>query len=136
MSNGITEISLPDGTPVLARVSGIEELHRPTAPGGYTDTGYVDTGIADRAVAQLDSLRGLIGGVAASLAEGLRGVRPDEVSVTFGVELTARAGKIVGLLADGETKGSLTVTLSWHGTPPAGPEPAPVPPARCQGEAP
>ncbi|MFD7511399.1 CU044_2847 family protein [Streptomyces sp. NPDC059853] len=130
MSKGITEISLPDGTPVLARVSGIEELHRPTAPGGY-----VDTGIADAAVARLDSLRGLIGGVAASLAEGLRGVRPDEVSVTFGVELTARAGRIVGLLADGETKGSLTVTLTWQGSPPAAPDPAPAPPGQRQGEA-
>ncbi|MGK5529019.1 CU044_2847 family protein [Streptomyces sp. URMC 129] len=124
MSGGISRISLPDGTPVWARISGVEQpepvpvpgVPGPAAPpGGF---GYADTGFADRAAAQMESLRGLITGVAASVADGLRAARPDEVSVTFGIELTARAGRIVGLLADGEAKGAITVTLTWQGGPP------------------
>lgn len=67
----------------------------------------------------MESLHSLVTGVAGSLAEPLRAVRPDEVSVQFGIELTAQAGKVVGLLADGETKAGITVTLTWGPCSPA-----------------
>jgi hypothetical protein len=119
MSGQVTQITLPDGTPVLARVSDAGSLPRQPdgSAGGYADTGLTDRGLA-RAAARMESLRSLITGVAASVADGLRAARPDEVSVSFGIELTARAGKVVGLLADGEAKGALTVTLTWRGGPP------------------
>ncbi|SOD60789.1 hypothetical protein SAMN06297387_102268 [Streptomyces zhaozhouensis] len=129
MSGEVTRVTLPDGTPVWARISpgagaGAEPAAVPEQQprGGYVDTGFVDSGFAQRAAAQaaaqMDSLRDLIGGVAASVADGLRDARPDEVSVSFGIELTAKAGRIVGLLAEGEAKGALTVTLTWQGAPP------------------
>ncbi|MGQ4487820.1 CU044_2847 family protein [Streptomyces sp. SAS_281] len=125
----ITRIELPDGTPVWARISGAEELTGP-APGGgptYTDTGFGD--LADQVQARVESLHSVVTGVARSLAVPLRAVRPDEVSVEFGIELTAKSGKIVGLLADGEAKGAITVTLTWSGGGPPvdAPPPAPVP---------
>lgn len=198
MSSTITRITLPDGTPVLARISEAEQVAPPgarrspeqeaggtgergsvpqagqgpgaegharghvphtghsghtghvsrtgytgytgyteqadpvgqaeqdgaqAAHGGYPD-GYADTGFrAPRppGTTRLESWRGLITGVAASVAEGLRAARPDEVSVSFGIELTARAGKVVSLLADGEAKGTISVTLTWRGGPPAEP---------------
>ncbi|MER6115357.1 CU044_2847 family protein [Streptomyces sp. NPDC001743] len=126
----ITRIEMPDGTPVWARISGAEELERPE-PGGltFTDTGFGD--VADRVQARVESLHSVVTSVARSLAVPLRAVRPDEVSVEFGIELTAKSGKVVGLLADGEAKGAIKVTLTWSGggppvDPPA-PEPAPVP---------
>ncbi|SCF92889.1 hypothetical protein GA0115254_12511, partial [Streptomyces sp. Ncost-T10-10d] len=61
--------------------------------------------------ARVESLQAVVTSVARSLAEPLRAVRPDEVSVEFGIELTAKAGKVVGLLADGEAKGGIKVTL-------------------------
>ncbi|WP_237694670.1 CU044_2847 family protein, partial [Streptomyces sp. SID2563] len=111
----ITRIELPDGTPVWARISGAEELTGPGPGGGptYTDTGFGD--FADQVQARVESLHSVVTGVARSLAVPLRAVRPDEVSVEFGIELTAKAGKIVGLLADGEAKGAITVTLTWNG---------------------
>ncbi|MER7841835.1 CU044_2847 family protein [Streptomyces sp. NPDC096040] len=112
----IARVRLPDGTPVWARISGAEEL---TAPSG--ELSFTDTGFAERVEATVESLNSLVGGVARSLAEPLRAVRPDEVSVEFGIELTAKAGKVVGLLADGEAKAAITVTLSWKGGGP--PEP-------------
>ncbi|MFK0114339.1 CU044_2847 family protein [Streptomyces sp. NPDC090994] len=105
----VARIALPDGTPVWARISGGEELSG--RPGGLA---YSDTGFTERVEATVESLHSLVTGVARSLAEPLRAVRPDEVSVQFGIELTAKAGKVVGLLADGEAKAGITVTLTWN----------------------
>ncbi|MET7306089.1 CU044_2847 family protein [Streptomyces sp. NPDC005134] len=128
----ITRIELPDGTPVWARISGAEELRRTPAGSGlsYTDTGFSD--FADQVQARVESLQGVVTGVARSLAEPLRAVRPDEVSVEFGIELTAKAGKVVGLLADGEAKGAIKVTLTWNGGgPPVDPPVTPQVPAQA-----
>lgn len=128
----ITRIEMPDGTPVWARISGAEELDRPE-PGGLTfkDTGFGN--LTDRVQARVESLHSVVTSVARSLAVPLRAVRPDEVSVEFGIELTAKSGKVVGLLADGEAKGAIKVTLTWNGggppvdPPPPAPVPVPVP---------
>lgn len=104
----VARIELPDGTPVWARISGAE------------DTDYADSGFfSDRIVGRVESLDGLVHGVARSLAGALRGLRPDEVSVQFGIELSGKSGTLVGLLADGEAKAAINVTLTWQGGPPA-----------------
>ncbi|MGC4981415.1 MULTISPECIES: CU044_2847 family protein [unclassified Streptomyces] len=116
MSDAVTRIArieMPDGTPVWARISGADELEDPGGELSLTDVGF-----AERVEAQVESLHAVITGVARSLAAPLRAVRPDEVSVEFGIELTAKAGKVVGLLADGEAKAGITVTLTWNGAPP------------------
>ncbi|MET7857129.1 CU044_2847 family protein [Streptomyces sp. NPDC005318] len=124
----IARIEMPDGTPVWARISGAGELGRKPPGSGlsYTDTGFPD--FAGQVQARVESLHGVVTSVARSLAEPLRAVRPDEVSVEFGIELTAKAGKVVGLLADGEAKGAIKVTLTWHG---GGPPVAPQVPAQA-----
>ncbi|WP_326657988.1 CU044_2847 family protein [Streptomyces sp. NBC_00385] len=132
----VTRIEMPDGTPVWARISGAEELDRPE-PGGltFTDTGFGDIG--DRVQARVESLHSVVTSVARSLAVPLRAVRPDEVSVEFGIELTAKSGKVVGLLADGEAKGAIKVTLTWNGGgPPVDPPVPPSPPAQVPAQVP
>ncbi|MEU7102751.1 CU044_2847 family protein [Streptomyces longwoodensis] len=109
----VARIALPDGTPVWARISGTDELAAPPGQLSFSDTGFTE-----RVEASVESLHALVTGVAHSLAGPLRAVRPDEVSVEFGIELTAKAGKVVGLLADGEAKAGITVTLTWNGSPP------------------
>ncbi|MDR3084653.1 MAG: hypothetical protein LBV60_27685 [Streptomyces sp.] len=112
-STRIARIEMPDGTAVWARISGAGELDVPPGELSYTDTGF-----AERVEAQVESLHSVVTGVARSLAGPLRAVRPDEVSVEFGIELTAKAGKVVGLLADGEAKAGIKVTLTWQSGPP------------------
>ncbi|MFE6973701.1 CU044_2847 family protein [Streptomyces sp. NPDC057682] len=128
----ITRIEMPDGTPVWARISGAGELDGPE-PGGltFTDTGFAGD-VADRVQAgvqaRVESLHSVVTSVARSLAVPLRAVRPDAVSVEFGIELTAKSGRVVGLLADGEAKGAIKVTLTWNGGGPPVDPPAPAAP--------
>ncbi|MFF2013689.1 CU044_2847 family protein [Streptomyces sp. NPDC058195] len=123
----ITRIEMPDGTEVWARISGAGEPVPPGPGPSFSDIGAGN--IADRVQARVEGLHSLVTSVARSLAEPLRAVRPDTVSVEFGIELTAKAGKVIGLLADGEAKGSLNVTLTWNGGPPPLDPPPPGPPA-------
>ncbi|MFD7864782.1 CU044_2847 family protein [Streptomyces sp. NPDC059783] len=137
----ITRIEMPDGTPVWARISGAGELDGPE-PGGltFTDTGFAGD-VADRVQAgvqaRVESLHSVVTSVARSLAVPLRAVRPDAVSVEFGIELTAKSGRVVGLLADGEAKGAIKVTLTWNGGGPPVDPPAPAaPPAQIPAPSP
>ncbi|MGP4051339.1 CU044_2847 family protein [Streptomyces sp. 2A115] len=112
MERKIQEIELPGGEKVLARVSVIapEEM-----PGSEGDFAYEDVGATEHMAARVDQLNELVRGVGGAVLGAARAVRPDEVSATFGVELVLKPGKAVALLADGEAKASLSVTLTWRG---------------------
>jgi hypothetical protein len=117
VSRRVQRIELPGGAVVLAR------LNTAGGYGGYGDDDE-DVGVMDAAAAKLEQLRDVITGVGAAVLDAASAVRPDEASVTFGVELTAKAGKALAVLADGEAKGSIAVTLTWRpGTGHADPAP-------------
>ncbi|MEV6552552.1 CU044_2847 family protein [Streptomyces sp. NPDC051597] len=122
----VREIELPGGAVVLARVS---------AAGGYAADDD-DVGVIENAVARVERLGELIAGVGRSVLDAAAAARPDEATVSFGVELAVRAGAAVAVLADGEAKTSLQVTLVWRRedqplppVPPPPPDPPHVPPA-------
>ncbi|MGA5900429.1 CU044_2847 family protein [Streptomyces venetus] len=132
MERRVQEIELPGGQTVLARVSVLQPEE---VPGGPDDFGYEDVGALDHLSACIDQLNELVGGVGSAVLEAARAVRPDEVSATFGVELAVKPGKAVALLADGEAKAAISVTLTWHtagasadasGDGAAGPAPNPL----------
>ncbi|MFJ9416172.1 CU044_2847 family protein [Streptomyces sp. NPDC101227] len=105
-------IELPDGTGIWARVSRLD------APGldGWdaADGEFEDVGAWDALGARVEGLREVVGGVAASVRAATARVAPHETSVTFGVEVSAKPGKAVALLADGEAKANLSITLTWR----------------------
>ncbi|MEU6511733.1 CU044_2847 family protein [Streptomyces sp. NPDC046942] len=114
MAGGVERIRLDDGTVVWARV------------GDGDGDGYQDTSLGDRVIDMAGGLAGTVGGVVRSLRAGLRTPGPVEVSVSFGIELTAQSGKIVSAIAEGGGKSSLTVSLTWT-------EPAAVPARAADG---
>lgn len=116
VADGITQVRLDDGTVVWARISEAQELRSPgdDGGGGYEDTTAVRR-VADLAGGLSDVVRGVVG----SLRDGLSAAKPQEVEVEFGIELSARAGKVISLLADGEGKASVKVTLRWTEADPA-----------------
>ncbi|MGW7025007.1 CU044_2847 family protein [Streptomyces decoyicus] len=115
MQDRAQRIELPDGTEVWARVSRLDApgLDGPDDMDG-TNGEFEDVGAWDALGARVEGLREVIGGVAASVRRATERVAPHETSVTFGVELSAKPGKAVALLADGEAKANLSVTLTWR----------------------
>ncbi|MEU6840629.1 CU044_2847 family protein [Streptomyces sp. NPDC046716] len=99
----IQEIRLPDGTVVHARLSASE------AYGGDDQ----DIGVVDGVVAKVEQLGELVQGVGQSVLAAARAARPDTATITFGVELTAKSGGALAVLASGEAKASIQVTLGW-----------------------
>ncbi|MEV6508911.1 CU044_2847 family protein [Streptomyces sp. NPDC051642] len=112
MERKIQEIELPGGERVLARVS---VLSADEVPGGADEFAYEDVGALDHMAARIDQLNELVSGVGGAVLAAARAVRPDEVSATFGVELAMKPGRAVALLADGEAKAALSITLTWRG---------------------
>ncbi|MEU4149688.1 MULTISPECIES: CU044_2847 family protein [unclassified Streptomyces] len=107
---GIQEIELPGGGTVLARVSVLDPAELP----GDDEFSYDDVGALDHMAARVDQLNELVRGVGRAVLDAARTVAPDEVSTTFGVELAVKPGKAVALLADGEAKAALSITLTWR----------------------
>ncbi|MEU9999895.1 CU044_2847 family protein [Streptomyces sp. NPDC050848] len=137
MTHGIARIRLDDGTPVWARISEPEELRR---GGGFTDTGIGDR-VGDRVVSMAEGLTDVVRGVVGSLRGGLDPQAPVEVSVSFGIELSAQAGKVISVLAEGGGTASIAVSLTWTEPGPApdttpGAEPAAEPAAPAPGREP
>ncbi|MDO0911828.1 CU044_2847 family protein [Streptomyces sp. DT2A-34] len=111
MERRIQEIELPGGQTVLARV-GI--LRADDLPGDEEEFAYDDVGALDQLSARVEQLNELVTGVGGAVLAAGRAAGPDEISATFGVELAAKPGKAVALLADGEAKAAISVTLTWH----------------------
>ncbi|MGW1593670.1 CU044_2847 family protein [Streptomyces sp. NPDC002343] len=126
MAGGVERIRLDDGTVVWARIGGADEEELDD---------YRDTGLGGRVIDMAEGLAGTVGGVVRSLRAGLDAPAPVEVSVSFGIELTAQAGKIVSAIAEGGGRSSLAVSLTWtepaaaaDGADPAPPDGTAVPP--------
>ncbi|MEE1757257.1 CU044_2847 family protein [Streptomyces sp. SP18CS02] len=106
MNGQIRRIELGDGEVVYARVSAAD---------GYGSTDRdVGTGLGERAAAKLEELNELIRRVGVNVLDAAAAVKPDTATISFGVELTVKAGKAVAVLAEGEATASLQVTLGWQ----------------------
>jgi hypothetical protein len=56
------------------------------------------------------SLEGITNAIRTAVAKAA----PSKVSVELGMELAVKSGALVGLIVDGESSGSLTITLEWE----------------------
>ena len=123
MERGIQEIELPGGETVLASVRLLQPDGLPQGQQWSDGPEFEDTGALDTLTARVERLNELVSGVGSAVLDAARQARPDEVSATFGIELVAKPGKAVAVLADGEVKGTISVTLTWKrpGTEPEQP---------------
>jgi Trypsin-co-occurring domain 1 len=94
----VVEVSLPNGQLALVQARRVDG-------GGATKTGL---GRLD-----LDGVTQVLEGVTEAVRAGLAKAAPSKVSVELGVELAVKSGKLLGMIVDGESKGSLTITLEW-----------------------
>ena len=90
----------------LVRAGGAEfyvELSDPSGPATIRDEGPLS----------FDGVRATVEGIATELAQAWQKAKPSEACVTFGLKLTAKSGKLTGLVVEGGGEASLTVTLTW-----------------------
>jgi Trypsin-co-occurring domain 1 len=105
----ITQIELPDGQVIYARLSG----QVPFADGG--DTAH-DVGFADKFPKLAgEQLAKLAEGVVKNLREAVSQFDADEISMDFGIEFTAKTGRVIGVLAEVGGTSSVVVHLTWRG---------------------
>jgi hypothetical protein len=91
----------------LVRVNGVDFYVQVADGDGPRTVGY------DQALS-FDGVRDTISAIAGQISEACRRVSPAEASVEFGLALTAKTGKLTGLLVEGGGSASLKVTLSWN----------------------
>lgn len=77
------------------------------------DTGGVGVVDLDQ-VFSLDGVADTVKAVAGSLSAVWQAVKPAEATVEFGLKLTAKSGRLTGLIVDGGGEASLTVKLTWR----------------------
>ena len=95
----IVEVELPNGATALVQAREVEDE-------GATKTSFGRL--------SLDDVSETLEGVADSIRSAVAAAAPTKVSVELGIELAVKAGILVGLIVDGESKGSLTITLEWE----------------------
>lgn len=84
-----------------------------------SDTEEEPRAIIDAGPLSFDGARETVEGIATEFAEVWQRVRPSEASVAFGLTLTARSGRLTGLLVQGGGEATLTVRLTWRPPPDA-----------------
>ncbi|WP_432191495.1 CU044_2847 family protein [Streptomyces sp. bgisy027] len=111
MERGVQKIELADGQTVLARVSVLELEELPPDDDPFP---HKNVGALDRLATRVEQLNELVRGVGTAVLGAAKAVAPDEVSATFGIELAVKPGKALAILADGEAKAAIEITLTWN----------------------
>lgn len=99
---------------VLVRSGEAEFWVRVDDTGGPSPIGLGD-------VLSFDGVRKTVEEIGSQLSVAWDRVKPSEAVVEFELTLTAKSGKLTGLIVDGEGEGSLKVTLTWSGVRPGQP---------------
>lgn len=100
----IRAIELPNGQIIWARITS----------DGLTDT----AGSTLASVLDSGELLKSVAGVAETIHDSVVQLKPDSVGVEFGIELSIRAGKLIGVLADVGGSASLKISLGWDRSSP------------------
>jgi len=101
----IVEVMLPDGQIIHARLPGTDEVR--------------DIGFDKARALVLDGLQNTVRAIVDNLHPVLERHAPDEVGVEFGLELAARSGKVVSVLAEASATSSIKIQLTWRANHPA-----------------
>jgi hypothetical protein len=102
----VVEVVLPGGQTMLARVHAADP-----GAGGPRDVGLREQLLFSGVTDTLQQIGG-------SVVRALEHVKPERASVEFGLDLAVKAGKLTGLLVEGDATATLKVILEWERTGP------------------
>ena len=109
----IAQVMLPSGDLIWVRVQAAA-----LATTGDRAAGAADVGLGERIAPAVEALRlpgfaETVRGVVTSVRQALDEHRPDSLSVEFGIEIAARAGALLSVLAEVGGTAQVNVTASW-----------------------
>lgn len=105
---------MPSGEPVWVRIESARQDDEGLGEfGGAEDVALGDAVAAVIQVAQLPDFTETVRGVVTSVRQALQHCRPDMVGVEFGIEIAARTGGVVSVLASAGGAAHIKVTASW-----------------------
>ncbi|HCT80390.1 MAG TPA: hypothetical protein DGG94_08080 [Micromonosporaceae bacterium] len=96
----LVQVELPNGQVIWARVS----------TDGPSDVAH--TGVQHHL--NMDELRVMMAGISETVRSTLENLRPDDIRIEFGLELTVKSGKLISVLAEASSTASVTVSLGWQ----------------------
>ncbi len=103
MERRIVEVRLPNGVQALVRAIDVDGI-----TGGATKTSALSA-------LDFEEVSRTLEGLSLAVREALVAAAPQKVTLELGLELAVKAGKLTGLLVDGQGTGSLRVTFEWGG---------------------
>jgi hypothetical protein len=109
----IAQVMLPSGDLIWVRVQVAGQ-----AATGEQAAGPADVGLGERIAPAVEALRlpgftETVRGVVMSVRRALDEHRPDSLAVEFGIEIAARAGGLLSVLAEVGGTAQVRVTASW-----------------------
>jgi hypothetical protein len=94
------------GQPVLVRADGAEFYAEVDDTGGPQTVGLDE-------VLSFEGVRSTVSAICGELAKAWEAAKPAEATVEFALKLTAKSGKLTGLLVEGGGEASLNIRLTW-----------------------
>ncbi len=108
------QVILPSGDPVWVSVGSAGAAGADDGQSsGAQDVGLREHPAAVLHAGQLLGFVEAVRGVVTSVRGALDECRPDEVTVTFGIEITARTGSVLSVLAEAGGSAQIRVNASW-----------------------
>jgi Trypsin-co-occurring domain 1 len=99
----IVEVGLPDDGALLVRAERV----------GAEDDGPSDVSL--REFLSFSDVSAAIRGIAKEVHSAVQAVRPEVVTVEFGLDFGLKGSHLLALLVDADSKASIRVRLEWHG---------------------
>jgi hypothetical protein len=109
----IAEVTLPSGDSIWVRVEAAEPVATDGRAAGAADVGLVQRIAPPGEVLRLEGFAETVRGVITSVRQALDEHRPDSLAVEFGIEIAARAGGLLSVLAEVGATAQIRVTASW-----------------------
>lgn len=109
----IAQVMLPSGDLIWVRVQAAEPAAASEQAAGPADVGLGKRIGPAAAALRLPGFAETVRGVVTSVRQALDEHRPDSVAVEFGIEIAARAGGLLSVLAEVGGTAQVRVTASW-----------------------
>jgi len=106
-------VTLPSGDTIWVRLREVGPVAASEHAAGAADAGLGERISSAAEALYLPGFAETIRGIVTSVRQAIDEHRPDSLTVEFGIEITARTGAVLSVLAEGGGTAQVKVTASW-----------------------